>query len=43
MILITSSGWIALVLVIVFLVVMLGAFQRMRRESSRGVGIRLAL
>jgi len=33
MILITSSGWIALVLVIVFPVVMLGAFQMMRREK----------
>jgi hypothetical protein len=33
MILVTSGGWIAFVLVIVFLVVMLGAFQRMRREK----------
>jgi hypothetical protein len=33
MILVTSSGWIAFVLVIVFLVVMLGAFQRMRGEK----------
>jgi hypothetical protein len=33
MILVSTSGWIALVLVIVFPVVMLGAFQRMRREK----------
>jgi hypothetical protein len=33
MILVTTGGWIAFVLVIVFLVVMLGAFQRMRREK----------
>jgi hypothetical protein len=33
MILVSSSGWIAFVLVIVLLVVMLGAFQRMRREK----------
>jgi hypothetical protein len=33
MIFVSTSGWIALVLVIVFLVVMLGAFQRMRREK----------
>ncbi len=32
-ILVTSSGWIAFLLVIVFLVVMLGAFQRMRCEK----------
>jgi hypothetical protein len=33
MMLYTSSAVIAFVLVIVFLVVMLGAFQRMRREK----------
>jgi len=33
MILVSTSWWIAFVLVIVFLVVMLGGFQRMRREK----------